>query len=138
MTACSIALRPSWRLAALLAGIHAGALAAAVASVPGWALVLIAVGILVSAAASVADALLALPSSVRELELEEDGSGRWRDRAGLEHPVRSARPSWVSPGLVVLGLQGARRRTRWLVLMGDSAAAEPLRRLRVWLKWRRA
>ncbi len=136
MTACSIALRPSWRLAALFAVVHAGALGAAIASVPGWGLVLIVIGILVSAAASIADALLTLPGSVREFELEEDGSGHWRDCAGLDHPVRNARPSWVSPGLVVLGLQGAQRRTRWLLLMGDSAAAEPLRRLRVWLKWR--
>ncbi len=136
MTACSIALEPSRRLAALLAVVHAAALAAALASVPGWPLALIVAGILVSAAASIADALLALPSSVRCVDLEEDGSGRWRDRCGIEHPVRATRASWVSPGLVVLGLRSSRR-TRWVILMADSAGAEALRRLRVWLKWRR-
>ncbi len=120
----------------LLAGLHAAALAAAATSLSGWPLALIVAGILLSAAISIADALLALTSSVLAFELEEDGSGRWRDRAGLEHPVRSTRPSWVSPGLVVLGLKGARR-TRWVVVMTDSAGAEPFRRLRVWLKWRK-
>jgi toxin CptA len=138
LTACSIALEPSRRLAAILAAIHAAALAAAIASVSGIPLVLIIVGVLVSGVCAVADALLRLPSSVQAFELEEDGSGRWRDRGGREHRVRCAQASWVSAGLVVLGLQTGRWRTRWVVLLPDSAAAESLRRLRVWLRWRPA
>lgn len=138
MTACSVALKPSWRLAALLGTVHAAALAAAAASIAGWGLVLIVVGILVSAAATIADALQQLPSSVREFELDEDGSGCWRDRAGREHRIGVARCGWVSPALVVLGLRKGRQRWRWIVLMTDSAPAPQLRKLRVWLKWRKA
>ena len=101
-------------------------------------LALIIVGVLLSTACTIADALLRLPSSVQAFHLEEDGSGHWRDCAGREHRVRGARASWVSAGVVVLGLRTGRWRTRWVVLLPDSAAAESLRRLRVWLKWRPA
>ena len=138
MTACRIALKPSWQLATILAGIHAAAAAGAVASLSGMPLLLIVVGVLLSAACTIADALLKLPSSVQDFELAEDGSGRWRDRGGREHVVRSAQASWVSSGLVVLGLQSGSWRTRWVLLLPDSAAADPMRRLRVWLRWRPA
>ena len=93
---------------------------------------------LISCAVTTADALQRLPSSVVWLELQEDGTGRWRDRAGREHSIRAARATWASPGMVVLGLASSRWRTRWLVLLPDSAAAEALRHLRVWLRWRPA
>jgi hypothetical protein len=40
--------------------------------------------------------------------------------------------------MVVIGLRATPWRTRWLVLLPDSAAPERLRRLRTWLKWRPA
>jgi hypothetical protein len=122
----------------MLACCHLAAFVAALASVSGAPLVLIIIGVIVSGACTVADALLRMPSSVQCFELEEDGSGRWRDRAGRLHTVRRTRASWVSAGLVVLGLQTGAWRTRWLVLLPDSAASDALRQLRVWLKWRPA
>jgi hypothetical protein len=138
LTACSIDLKPSRMLAAVLAGTHLLALAAAGASLSGVPLALVCTGIAVSAACTSADALLRLPTSVVWLELQEDGTGRWRDRTGQEHPVRAAHASWSGPGLVVLGLRRSRWRTRWVLLLPDSAPGDALRRLRVWLKWRPA
>jgi hypothetical protein len=119
-----------------MAVLHALALGAAAATLSGVALILVCAGVLVSGACTIADALLRLPSSVMSMELQEDGTGRWRDRAGREHPVISARATWVGAGVVVLGLRSSAWRTRWLLLLPDSAAAEAQRRLRVWLKWR--
>jgi hypothetical protein len=138
LTACSIALKPSLTLAAILAALHLAAFGAAFASLSGLPAALVCAGVLVSAACSVADALQRLPSSVLWMELQEDGTGRWRDRIGREHPVRATQASWASPGLIVLGLGGSRWRTRWVVLLPDSAPAQALRSLRVYLKWRPA
>jgi hypothetical protein len=138
LTACSLALKPSWTLAAVLAALHGLALGAAVEALSGMPMVLALAGVVVSFVGTSADALRRLPSSVIWLELQEDGTGRWRDRTGREHAVRTAHATWASPGLVVLGLASARWRTRWLVLLPDAAPAENLRRLRVWLRWRPA
>ncbi|OGA95731.1 MAG: hypothetical protein A3G27_10275 [Betaproteobacteria bacterium RIFCSPLOWO2_12_FULL_66_14] len=134
--ACSLALKPSLRLAGAAGAVHLLALAAAWTGLSGMPLILTAAGVMLSGLCTVADALLLWPGSVARLELAENGSGRWLDRAGREHRVRAARATWVSAGVVVLGLQMSRWRTRWVVLLPDSAAAEPLRRLRAWLKWR--
>jgi hypothetical protein len=138
LTACSLALKPSWTLAALLSVLHGMALCAAFVALSGFPLALVGFGVLVSCVVSLADALQGLPASVAWLELQEDGTGRWRDKKGREHPVRAARGTWVSPELVILGLVPPRGRTRWLVLLPDSAAGEALRGLRVWLRWRPA
>jgi hypothetical protein len=136
LTACSVVLKPSRTLAAILGTVHGLALAAAIASLSGMPLVMICIGVVLSAGATVADALLRLPSSALSFDLDEDGTGRWRDRAGREHPVRAANATWVGAGVVVLGLRQSRWKAKWLVLLPDSAAGESLRRLRVWLKWR--
>jgi hypothetical protein len=136
LTGCCLALKPSLSLAAVLAALHLLAITAAAATFSGIALVLVACGLVLSAGYGVAEALLRLGSSVRWLELQEDGSGRWRDGTGREHAVIAARATWVGAGMVVLGLRSSRGRTRWLVLMPDSAPAAEIRRLRVWLKWR--
>jgi toxin CptA len=131
-------LRPSRALAATVAAFHLLALGAAASTLSGVPLALICAGLAVSGACATADALLRLPGSVVSMELREDGSGRWHDKAGREHPVTSARATWVGAGVVVLGLRSTVWRTRWLVLLPDSAAADDQRRLRVWLKWRPA
>lgn len=104
----------------------------------GPALSVTGLGILLSGIWCVIDALLLWPSSVHVIELEEDGRGRWLDRSGRAHQVLATRASWASAGLIVLGLRTSRWRTRWLVLLPDAAAPEPLRQLRTWLKWRPA
>jgi hypothetical protein len=138
LTACSLVLTPSFKLAALLASLHALALGTGCNVLSGLPLLLVTGGILLSAGWTVSDALGRLPTSVQSMELQEDGTGRWRDRQGREHPVRAIKTGWVGPALMVLGLSSSRWRTRWLVLLPDSAPADGLRGLRVWLKWRPA
>jgi toxin CptA len=136
LTPCRVVLKPSPALAAALLALHGLAAAAALTSFSGVSLWLILAGLATSAACSVADALLRLSSSVLWFDLEEAGSGRWKDRGGQEHSIVKVIPTWLGAGMLVLGLKGGRWRTRWLVLLPDAAEADTLRRLRVWLRWR--
>lgn len=63
------------------------------------------------------------------LQCPDDDAG-WRDAEVLGD-------SFVSAAVIVLRYRLAGRRVRSLVLLPDSAEAEDLRRLRVWLRWAR-
>ena len=63
------------------------------------------------------------------LQCLDDAAG-WRDAEVLGD-------SFVSTALIVLRYRLAGRRVRSLTLLPDSAEAEDLRRLRVWLRWGR-
>lgn len=132
-----IALRPSRLLAGALALLHLLALASAWISLEGGALALVAAGIALSAAQTVAQALQLWPGSARRLRLHPDGHADWVDSRDRWHPCRVSPASYRSPYLVVMGLRGEAFRARWLALLPDSADAEDLRRLRVWLGWPR-
>jgi hypothetical protein len=134
--ALKIEIRPSLILAGILGAAHVLALAAALLSLPGWAGYLVASGVVLSAAASLAKVLQLLPASVVSLELFANGCASWRDRRGLWHEGGFGGGHYVSAVLVVVGLRSAGRQTQPLVLAADSASAEDMRRLRVWLRWR--
>jgi hypothetical protein len=128
-------LKPSWLLAGALAGAHLLALAAAVAALGRWPLLLVASGVLVSLVVTAAEALQRTAGSPRALELHEDGHCAWRDGAGQWHQGRLHGQRFVAGGLVVFALNAANGR-RWIALPPDAADAENLRRLRGWLRWR--
>ena len=66
--------------------------------------------------------------------LRWDGSGWWwRDRHGVSGPLQ-LRGATLWPFLLVLDFRAADGRSRPLVLMADSAAADDLRRLRIVLR----
>jgi hypothetical protein len=66
--------------------------------------------------------------------LRWDGGGWWwRDRSGGENQAR-LRHATLWPGLLVLNFLDNAGRRRALVLLPDSAAADELRRLRVYLR----
>jgi hypothetical protein len=130
-------LKPSPRLAALLGAAHFLALAAAWASLSGWPLAAVVAGILVSAAASLAEALHRAGRAAVSVELHEDGRAAWQDSRGGWHEARLGGGHFVAAGLVVMGLNRKNGR-KWIVILPDSAPQEDLRRLRVWLRWRRA
>jgi hypothetical protein len=132
-----IELKPSPQLAALLLAAHALALFAAWASVSGWLLVVVAAGVSVSAAWSLAESLRRSGAAAVSLELREDGGAAWRDRSGDWHPARLGGGHFVGGRLIIAELREPDRR-KWLVLLPDAAAPEDLRRLRLWLRWRRA
>jgi hypothetical protein len=112
------------------------ALGCAWISLPRLAFAPVAAGIVLAWAWHLAQALQRGAGSVRALELAAKGTARWQDRAGQWHESEVLPSSYVSDWLVVvnLGVRGGRGRS--LALLPDCAAAEDLRRLRVWLRWR--
>ena len=137
MTAAAPALRLDLRPSRLLAGAlivaHGLALAAVWISFSGWASQLACVAVLTSLGGCLVRATRG-PSS---LELHEDGRASWRTRKGSWREGKLGRNNFVSAALVVLELEIAGHGRKWIALMADSAPPEDLRRLRVWLRWRR-
>jgi len=70
------------------------------------------------------------------LELGEQRAARWQDTLGQWHEAEILPDAYVSRWLVVLNLAEAGRRSLSVVLLPDSAPADELRRLRVWVRWR--
>lgn len=131
----SVGLRPSRVLALCLSVVAGTALACAWISLPGLALAPVAVGLAIAWAWHMRLALHLSPAAVRAVEMNDSGGVRWRDGAARWHEGGLLPGSYVSAWLIVL-LLGAEGRRQALVLLPDSAAAEELRRLRVWLRWR--
>jgi len=71
-------LKPSLKLAGLLLVAHVFALGAAWVSLAGWALVLVGLGVLLSGAGCLAEALHRSSRAAVSLELREDGRASWR------------------------------------------------------------
>jgi hypothetical protein len=103
---------------------------------PPLAFPAVAAGIALAWAWHLAQVLQRGAGTVRALELAAKGDARWQDGSEQWHEAEILPSSYVSDWLVVvnLGAGGASRRS--LVLLPDSAVAEELRRLRVWLRWR--
>jgi toxin CptA len=132
----AVALRPSRILALALTLVAGAALASAAISLPGMALLPVAAGIALALVWHIPEALQRGERAVAALALDAEGGARWQDRSGRWHEAEILPGSYVSGWLVVLNLAEDGRRSRSLVLLPDSAAAEELRRLRVWLRWR--
>lgn len=96
----------------------------------------VAAGIAIAWVWHLAPALLRGRRAVRALEVGAKGDARWLDASGQWNEAEIQRGSYVSNWLVVVYLGAPGRHGRSLVLLPDSAAAEELRRLRVWLRWR--
>lgn len=129
-------LRRSRQLGWLLGAGHTAAIAVSwVAPIAWWLSLGLALAVLTSLMFSLRNALGAWTS----LELRPDGSAAVEDREGRWSEVRILGSSFVSPVLTILnlGVAGARLR-RSVVLAPDALAADEFRRLRVWLRWRRA
>jgi hypothetical protein len=132
----TVSLRPS-RILALALTLTAGtALACAWISLPGLAFAPLAAGIALAWAAHLAQALQRGKRAARALELDAQGRARWQDGSGRLQEAEILPSSYASGWLVVVNLRESGRRGRSLVLVPDCAAAEELRRLRVWLRWR--
>ena len=132
----SLALRPSRVLALALTLIAAAALACAWVSLPGLAFAPIAAGIALAWAWHCAQALQRGACATRTLELSAEGGVRFEDGQGRWQDAEIQSDSYVSGWLIVVNLGAGGRCRRSLVLLPDAAAAEDLRRLRVWLRWR--
>ncbi|MDR2219149.1 MAG: hypothetical protein LBE24_01025 [Methylobacillus sp.] len=131
-------LRPSRRLTWLLGGAVCAACAAiGILPISLWVKSGIVLFMLAASAFHIMrDARLALRSSILALEVSASGelSMLTREQGWRVATVRG--DSFVTPPLTVLVLAPeGQRLSRYAVLLPDSADAEALRRLRVWLKW---
>ena len=133
----TLTLRPSRILALALTLMAGAALACAWVSLPVPAFAPVAAGITLAWASHLAQALQRGKRGARALELGAHGRARWQDGSGQWQEVEILASSYASDWLVVVNMRGGGRRERSLVLLPDSAAAGDLRRLRVWLRWRR-
>jgi len=132
-----INLKPSRLLSAVLVLAHGLAVYAVWISLGGLPRALTGIALLASLAVTLAQALLRTPWSAVSLELAEDGRASWKDPRGAWHEDTLGRSHFVSPLLVVVGLKTRNGRSKRVILLSDSTPPDDLRRLRVWLRWRR-
>lgn len=132
-----IDLRPSCLLVVVLVLAHGLAAYAVWISLGGLPRYLAGVAVLVSLAATLAQALLRMPRSAVSLELAEDGRASWKDPRGAWHEGALGGSHFVSSLLVVVELKPRNRGVKRVILLADSAPWNDLRRLRVWLRWGR-
>jgi toxin CptA len=134
-----VALRPSAILSAALVASHAAALGGLLASaLPGWAMACAATGLGISLWHGMRrHAVLRSPRSVVGLRLRDDGT------VNLDFRDGSSRLARVHPASSVLGFltvallnEPGRRWATPVVIAGDSADPDDLRRLRVWMRFR--
>ena len=135
-TVVVLRLRPSPRVSAALAAIHAGAMACVMASALPWA----AKAVLAPLVAAWAWRSVALHGTRRAAPsiatIAWDRQGRWRllRRDGRVLDARLAGGGFCHPLLLVLPLHAGRRRRVWLLVTPDMTDADALRRLRVRLR----
>jgi toxin CptA len=127
----------SWILGGLLAAVHGVSAGLAVAYFePTWLGAIIATVMAGSLTFYLRrDAFLHAQQSVVKLRMEEGGRCILGLRGGNVLPATLLPSSFVSPLLIVLRVKSeAGEGVRSLVLLPDSAPAQELRRLRVWLR----
>jgi hypothetical protein len=128
-------LRPSWRLALLIAGLHGLAAACLALAIPGLAgAVLAALLAALGAAAAWDRALLRGRRSPRSLRVLSDGSLHVELADGTSYPVGTGART-VNRFLVALPLDGLARRS--ILVTADMLDPGSFRLLRLWALWGR-
>jgi len=134
-TLLQLDLRPSWRLAALIATLHAVAGACVLAVSGGTAGVLLAALVLALGGAAAWDrALLRGRRSPRALRVLHDGRMEI-ECAGATRCGAADGPRSVNRYLVILPLDSPSRRT--LLVTADMLNSQGFRLLRLWALWGR-
>lgn len=133
-----MALRPSYRLAALLMIAHlaiAGLLL--MLALPSWAKIAAVMLLLANAMWTVyRHALRRGRHAITELSFSDRETMRLTLRDGSSHVGRVLGSSTVGTALTLLNIAvDGRRLPVHVVLLGDSLAGDDFRRLRVWLRW---
>jgi toxin CptA len=133
-----MALRPSYRLAALLLAAHAAAIGLLVTlPLPSWVMLIAAMALLGSMIHSVhRHALLRGRRAITTLAFSDRETIRVSLRDGSSHAGRVLGSSTIGTTLTLLNIAlDGRRLPVHAVLLGDSLSADDFRRLRVWLRW---
>jgi toxin CptA len=133
-----VQLGPSRWLAAIVIVAHVAALAAAVVALPPVAAMIVAAGLAASAIEHVRRALQRSPLAIAGLELDARGGVAIAGPADGWSPARLTNAAVPVPWLAVVRLRDALGRRRTAIVLPDTLAPEPFRRLRVWLRWRPA
>ncbi len=133
----AISLRPSRNMVVFLILGHVLTIVTAFIGLPPAAATIVSAALALSLVAQLRTALLKQPDAVIALEIIADGSLRYRSRDGAWHPATLNRPAYARPWLIIVRIATLPRGARRVVLLADSAEAEQLRRLRVWLLWGR-
>ena len=125
-------------LAAALLVVHVLAAGCIFVTLPAGAALPAAAAVLASAVYRLhLDALQFSADAIVELLLREGGACEMITRAGATLAGQVQGSTFVSPWLIVVNLRlEPSRRRHSLALAWDSASAEELRALRVWLKYR--
>lgn len=138
MKPLAVSLRPSRLLALLLGCACLGAVALVLLlPLPGWGKAL-ALAVMLGSGwhALRRHAWLRAPQSILGIEVNVRGELRCSTPGQDWQLADVLGSSTVTPWLVVLNLRfEGRRLARHVVLLPDSADAESLRQLRVWLRW---
>jgi len=133
-----VSLRPSRRLAALIAISHGAALAAAVIGLAPSAALVVGVGLALSGVHHLRIALHRSPLAVTALELSVDGEVAFADHGG-EWTAATLRNAIVPAAwFAALAMRDSAGRRRAVVILPDAIEPDAFRRLRVWLLWRSA
>ena len=135
----SLRIAASPLLAGVLALAHGAAIACAVLFLPGWWMpALAATAIAGSLVFHIRrDALQLSGSSVTELLLKDGARCEFTLKNGETLAGNIQGSTFVAPLLIVLNVSpDGQGRRRAAILMPDSAAADDLRRIRVWLRHR--
>lgn len=141
ITMLKIEIHPSRHLAILLGIAHTAAAGISlVVDMPTPARLLLMLGIAASFVhALYGPALLRAGGSIIAVELGEGGKLSVRTRRGGWHAATLRDSSFVASYLAVLNLKLEKAYfAHHVVIMPDSMDAEDFRRLRVWLRWRKA
>ena len=136
-----LAIGPSRRLALALTLAHAGAAASVLSvEVPIWMKIVLPLAIAASLLHALnGAALLRSRAAIVAIEIGEGGAVSFKTRRGEWQEAALLDTSFVAPYLTVLNLQPKRSWfARHVVVAPDSVPAEDFRRLRVWLRWRKA
>jgi hypothetical protein len=136
-----IEIVPSYRLTCLAVLFHLGALVAVIAGLPTGPGIYLCFAVLMSLSGTLVIVRLKNGKALVSLTIDAKGKVRWVSRAGQEGLATVGKGSYLSSSLVVLRLlplDATLAKATILLLAADSAPAESLARLRVWLKWRPA
>lgn len=136
-----IRLRPSWTLAAILTAAHCAAIILILqVSLPHWQQAIAITALLASLVFYIRrTALLLSREAAVAIEVASDDSFSVQTRRGDWLACEVLGSTYVASFLVVLNLREIEAgKVRHVVILPDSIDGEDFRRLRVWLRWKRA
>lgn len=130
-----IELRPSRSLIFFLVFGHVVACFAALTGLELAAAAVITGALAVSLWGQLQIIRLKTPGAVLALRITSEKNVEYRDVSGTWHVSKPVGQGYATPLLMILSLRNESGSRRRVILFGDSAGKEDLRRLRSWMRW---